>query len=75
MDAELMSPEPYQSQGYDFVIDWRAIPWFVVASLQIVFACHQLPLQKLLTTEPIQYLGSIGLALYLVHGPLMEGFG
>ncbi len=73
---ETMSPEPYQSRGYDYVVDWKAIPWFVIASLQIVFACHQLPpLQKVLNTEPIQYLGSIGFALYLVHGPLMEGFG
>ncbi len=73
---ESLSPEPYQSRGYDFVFDWKAIPWFVIASLQIVLACHHLPpLQRALTTEPIQYLGSIGFALYLVHGPLMEGFG
>lgn len=74
--TEIMSPEPYQSRGYDLVIDWKAIPWFVIASLQIVFACHYLrPLQRVLSSEPIQYLGSVGFALYLVHGPLMEGFG
>lgn len=76
---ESLSPEPYQSRGYDFVVDWKAIPWFVIAiiaSLQIVVACRQLPpLQRVLTTEPIQYPGSIGFSLYLVHGPLMEGFG
>ena len=73
---ESMSPEPYQSRGYDGVFDWKAVPWFVIASLQIVFACHRLPLvRRVLTTEPMQFLGSIGFALYLVHGPLMEGFG
>ena len=73
---ETMSPEPYQSRGYDYTFDWKAVPWFVIASLQIVFACHQLPpLQKFLNTEPIQFLGSIGFSLYLVHGPLMEAFG
>ena len=32
------TPEPYHS-------DWRVsvTPWYMVASLQIVFACHQLP--------------------------------
>ncbi|CAF9905272.1 MAG: hypothetical protein ALECFALPRED_000202 [Alectoria fallacina] len=40
------------------------------------FRLHQLPLlQRVLTTEPIQYLGSIWFALCLLHGPLMEGFG
>lgn len=73
---ETLTPEPYQSRGYDFTFDWKAIPWFLIASLQIVFACQQLPpLQRFLNTEPIQYLGSIGFALYLVHGPLMDGFG
>lgn len=73
---ETLSPEPYQSRGYDFVFDWKTIPWFAIASLQIVFACHELPLlQRVLNTEPMQYLGVIGFSLYLVHGPLMEGFG
>ena len=73
---ETLSPEPYQTRGYDFTFDWKAVPWFVIASLQIVFACHQLPpLQRVLNTEPIQFLGSIGFSLYLVHGPLMEAFG
>lgn len=71
-----LTPEPYFSRGEDGVVDWKAYPWFVLASLQLVLACHQLPpLQRVLTTAPIQYLGSIGFALYLIHGPMMECLG
>ena len=60
------TPEPYYS-------DWAVTPWSMIASLQIVLACHQLPfLQRLLSTGPIQYLGSISFALYLMHGPLLK---
>ena len=53
--------------------DWNLNPWFIVASLQIVFACNQLPLlQRFLSTGPIQYLGSISFGLYLMHGPLLN---
>ena len=61
------TPEPYHS-------DWKVsvTPWYMIASLQIVFACHQLPpLQRFLNTGTIQYLGSISFALYLMHGPLL----
>ena len=65
------SPDPSNSWGSDL-----SVPWYVVASLQIVFACQQLPfLQRFLSTEPIQYLASISFALYLMHGPICEGFG
>ena len=60
------TPEPYYS----------STPWYIIASLQIVFACQQLPLlQRLLSTEPIQYLASISFALYLMHGPIFDSFG
>ena len=60
------TPEP-------FYLDGRFYPWYMIASLQIVLACHQLPfLQRLLSTGPIQYLGSISYALYLMHGPLLN---
>ena len=60
------TPEPYYS-------DWRVTPWYIIASLQIVLACHQLrPLQRFLSTGPIQYLGSISFSLYLMHGPLLN---
>ena len=70
------TPEPYFSLGEEHYIDWRATPWYILASLQIVFACQQLPpLQRFLTTGPIQYLASISFALYLVHGPLFDSMG
>ena len=62
------APQPYT--------DWRRIPWYIIASLQIVFACQQLPpMQRFLNTGPIQYLASISFALYLMHGPLFESIG
>ena len=71
------SPEPYYSWGLDGgLMDWRAAPWYILASLQIVFACQQLPpLQRFLSTGPIQYLASISFALYLVHGPVQDSLG
>ena len=70
------TPEPYFSLGEEHFTDWRAAPWYILASLQIVFACQQLPcLQRFLTTGPIQYLASISFALYLMHGPLFESIG
>lgn len=57
------TPDPYYS----------STPWYIIASLQIVFACQQLPpLQRFLSTEPIQYLASISFALYLMHGPVFD---
>ena len=70
------APEPYHSLGEEHYVDWRAAPWYILASLQIVLACQQLPsLQRFLTTAPIQYLASISFALYLVHGPLFDSAG
>ncbi|KAF6226855.1 hypothetical protein HO133_008296 [Letharia lupina] len=70
------APEPYFSLGEEHYTDWRATPWYILASLQIVFACQQLPpLQRFLTTGPIQYLASISFALYLMHGPLFDSIG
>lgn len=70
------TPEPYFSLGEEHFIDWRAAPWYMLASLQIVFACQQLPyLQRFLNTGPIQYLASISFALYLLHGPLFDSIG
>ena len=70
------TPEPYFSLGEEHFIDWRATPWYILASLQIVFACQQLrPLQRFLNTGPIQYLASISFALYLMHGPLFDSIG
>lgn len=70
------TPEPYLSLGETHLIDWRAAPWYIVASLQIVFACQQLPpLQRFLNASPIQYLASISFALYLMHGPLFDSIG
>ena len=70
------TPEPYLSLGQTHLIDWRATPWYIIASLQIVFACQQLhPLQRFLNTGPIQYLASISFALYLMHGPLFDSIG
>lgn len=60
------TPEPYYS----------SVPWYIIASLQIVFACQQLPLlQRFLNTEPIQYLASISFAIYLMHGPVLDCIG
>lgn len=68
--------EPYLSLGEERFIDWRSAPWYIIASLQIVFACQQLPpLQRFLNTGPIQYLASISFALYLMHGPLFDSIG
>ena len=70
------APEPYFSLGEEHYVDWRAAPWYILASLQIVFACQQLPsLQRFLNTGPVQYLGSISFALYLMHGPLFDSIG
>ena len=70
------TPEPYLSLGEVRYTDWRSAPWYILASLQIVFACQQLrPVQRFLTTGPMQYLASISFALYLMHGPIFEGFG
>lgn len=70
------APEPYLSLGEEHYIDWRAAPWYILASLQIVFACQQLaPLQRFLNTGPVQYLASISFALYLMHGPLFDSIG
>ena len=70
------TPEPYLSFGEVRYTDWRAAPWYIIASLQIVFACQQLPpVQRFLNTGPIQYLASISFALYLMHGPLFESIG
>ena len=70
------SPEPYSSIGDDPWVDSRAAPWYILASLQIVFASQQLtPLQRFLNTGPIQYLASISFALYLMHGPVFESLG
>lgn len=70
------TPEPYFSLGEEHLIDWRAAPWYILASLQIVFACQQLrPLQTVLNTGPVQYLASISFALYLMHGPLFDSIG
>ena len=55
---------------------YSSTPWYIIASLQIVFACQQLPpLQRLLNTEPIQYLASISFAIYLMHGPVYDSIG
>ena len=70
------TPEPYLSFGVVRYTDWRSAPWYILASLQIVFAAQQLPpIQRLLNTGPIQYLASISFALYLMHGPLFESIG
>ena len=70
------TPEPYLSFGEVRYTDWRSAPWYIIASLQIVFACQQLPpMQRFLNTGPIQYLASISFALYLMHGPLFESIG
>lgn len=70
------APEPYFSLGEERWVDWRAAPWYILASLQIVLACQQLPsLQMFLNTGPVQYLASISFALYLMHGPLFESIG
>lgn len=70
------APEPYFSLGEEHYIDWRAAPWYILASLQIVFACQQLAsLQKFLNTGLVQYLASISFALYLMHGPLFDSIG
>ena len=70
------APEPYLTLGEEHYMDWRAAPWYILASLQIVFACQQLPLvQSFLNTSPIQYLASISFALYLMHGPLFDSIG
>lgn len=70
------TPEPYLSLGEVRYTDWRSAPWFIIASLQMVFACQQLPpVQRFLNTGPIQYLASISFALYLMHGPLFVSIG
>ena len=70
------TPEPYYSMGEQHYEDMRAAPWYIIASLQIVFACQQLPpLQRFLSTGPVQYLASISFALYLMHGPLFDSIG
>ena len=70
------APEPYRTLGEEHYMDWRAAPWYILASLQIVFACQQLlDVQRFLNTSPIQYLASISFALYLMHGPLFDSIG
>ena len=70
------TPEVYKVDGQELYLDWRARPWYILASLQIVFASQQLPpVQRFLNTGPIQYLASISFALYLMHGPLFDCLG
>ena len=63
------TPEPYHERGFNQIQFF----WFALSGLQVMFAVQNLPyLQRFFTTPPIQYLGNISYALYIVHGPMLD---
>ena len=43
--------------------------WHMIGAIPLVFACVTLvPVKRFFTLAPLQYLGKISFALYLVHG-------
>ncbi|RMZ87678.1 hypothetical protein DV736_g5095, partial [Chaetothyriales sp. CBS 134916] len=50
--------------------------WLPIAAVWLVFTVDRAPfLQSLFTNRPVQYLGRISFALYLVHGTLLWTYG
>ncbi|MGA7070358.1 acyltransferase family protein [Bradyrhizobium sp.] len=46
--------------------------WHMIGAIPLVFACVTLvPVKRFFTLAPLQYLGKISFALYLVHGPMI----
>jgi peptidoglycan/LPS O-acetylase OafA/YrhL len=51
-------------------------PWQAIGAALIVWSVRRVrPVRKLLTTSPLQYLGQVSFAFYIVHEPLLQVFG
>lgn len=61
-------PEPYSWQ--------RGRPFLAIGGCLIVWSFMHLPsVQRIFTMAVPQYLGQISYAFYIVHGPILHGFG
>ncbi len=61
-------PEPYSWQ--------RGRPFQAIGGCLMVWSFMHLPrIQRMFTTAIAQYLGQISYAFYIVHGPILHGFG
>jgi len=46
--------------------------WHMIGAIPLVFACVMLaPVRRFFSFRPLQFLGKISFALYLVHGPMI----
>ncbi|KAK5996704.1 Acyltransferase R4-like protein [Cladobotryum mycophilum] len=54
----------------------RAQPWNAIGAALIVWSVRRVNvIRSFLTTAPLQYLGQISLAFYIVHEPILQVFG
>lgn len=78
------SAQPYNAPGYMYLATFIPEPynWQPGRPLQAIGGClmvwsfmHLPKIQRIFTTAVAQYLGQISYAFYIVHGPILHGFG
>jgi peptidoglycan/LPS O-acetylase OafA/YrhL len=78
------SAQPYNAPGYMYLArfisepyNWQpARPFQAIGGCLMVWSFMHLPkVQRIFTTAVAQYLGQISYAFYIVHGPILHGFG
>ena len=78
------SIQPYNAPGYMYLATFIPEPynWQPGRPLQAIGGClmvwsfmHLPKIQRFFTTAVAQYLGRISYAFYIVHGPILHGFG
>jgi peptidoglycan/LPS O-acetylase OafA/YrhL len=78
------STQPQNAPGYMYLgayipdqYNWQpARPFQAIGGSLVVWSFMHLPrVQRLFTTSVAQYLGQISYAFYIVHGPILHGFG
>jgi peptidoglycan/LPS O-acetylase OafA/YrhL len=78
------STQPQNAPGYMYlatfvgeIYNWQpGRPMQVIGGCLIVWSFMHLPrVQRIFTTAVPQYLGQISYAFYIVHGPILHGFG